>query len=324
MIMANILFIETDKEDRRQISKKHPEAIILSGTAAEEDIVNKYPDTEILVCFIYSRLDKETLLKLPKLKLICTRSVGFDHIDLAFCRERGITVCNVPDYGSHVIAEHVFALLLGSLRHIYEADKRVEGGAFDYRGLRGIALKDKTIGIVGTGKIGRTVACIAHGFGMHILAFDVFRHIELEKNLGLKYTDMDELLKESDIVTLHAPANENTKHMINAEALEKMKEGIILVNTARGALIDSDALLQALKKGKVSYALLDVLEHEQNFEENKDLIAHPNVVSTPHIAFYADDSVRNMYEDCFRAIEDWQQGKKPEHVIRQDPVVKVS
>ena len=271
--------------------------------------------------FHYSKLSKEQLDKLPHLRLIATRSVGFNHIDLEECAKRKIIVCNVPDYGSHVIAEHVFALLLGTLRHIHEGDERVEEGIFDYRGLRGITLRGKTIGIIGTGKIGSYVARVAHGFGMKVLAVDRCRTLELEELFGVKYTGMDELLKESDIISLHIPLLDATRHMINAEAIGKMKDGVILVNTARGGLVETGALVEALKNGKVSYALLDVMENEKDYEENKELIEHPNAITTPHIAFYADESMKNMYEDCFDSIERWQAGHEPEHRVRPPKAV---
>jgi phosphoglycerate dehydrogenase-like enzyme len=197
----------------------------------------------------------------------------------------------------------------------------VERGEFDYHGLRGITLRGKTIGIVGTGKIGRKVAQIAHGFGMKILAVDKCRTMELVELLEVRYVELPQLLAESDIITLHAPATEETQHMINAASLRSMQDGVILVNTARGELIDSAALVNALKSKKVRFALLDVLEHERNFELNKELIGHPNVITTPHIAFYAEESMRNMYDDCFASIRQFRAKKIPEHIVKTQHVV---
>jgi D-lactate dehydrogenase len=319
--MTSITFLEVDKEDRASVLKKFPKATVAESAVQDAALVEACKDADIISCFIHTNFTKDVIAKLPKLKLLCTRSVGYDHIDTDACKARGIVVCNVPDYGSHVIAEHVFALLLSTLRHIPEGDARVESGAFDYHGLRGMALRGKTIGIVGTGKIGRRVAEIAHGFGMNIVATDQCRTLELIDTTGLKYVTLDELLAQSDIVTLHVPETKETKHMLGKSAFAKMKDGVILVNTARGSLIESAALLHALKNGKVQYALLDVLEHEQNFEENRELVSQPNVVTTPHIAFYADDSMRNMYIDAFRSIDQWMNGEEPEHVIHPLTVV---
>jgi len=322
MIKENrILFLDVDDSDKPLVRRRFPHAVFGEAALHDKELIAACKEADIISCFLTTPFPRAILKKLPKLKLLCTRSVGYDHIDLETCREQGITVCNVPDYGSHVIAEHVFALLLSTLRYVGEGDKRVEGGTFDYHGLRGMALKGKTLGIVGTGKIGAKVAQIAHGFEMRILATDLCRTIELEERFGIAYVSLDTLLRESDIITLHLPAGKETHHMINAAAFDTMKDGVILVNTARGALIDSAALLDALKSGKIAHALLDVLEHEQNFAENKELISHPHVVTTPHIAFYADDSMRNMYLDSFLSIEQWKNGREPDHVIRPQAVV---
>lgn len=319
--MTNVVFLEVDSEDQGQIRKRFPQAKVIENVLKDQELIDACKDAEVISSFIHTNFSSKILQKLPKLKLLCTRSVGYDHFDVSTCKERGIIVCNVPDYGSHVIAEHVFAMLLSTLRHIHEAEQRVEAGTFDYHELRGIALRGKTIGIIGTGKIGRRVAEIAHGFGMNILAVDQCRTPSIVERLGVQYVTLDQLLSSSDVITLHIPGTKETDHMISDATFAKMKDGVILVNTARGSLVDSHALLSALTKGKVSHALLDVLEHEQNFEENKELIAHPNVVATPHIAFYADDSMKNMYADSFLSIEQWMQGKTPEHVVH--PVVVV-
>lgn len=303
--MSSIVFLEVDDDDLALVRREFPAATIFAATNQDPATREALQTAEIVCCFIYSTFDANTLSAMPALKLLCTRSVGCDHIDLALCAQRGITVCNVPDYGSHVIAEHVFALLLSTLRHIHLADARVEGGEFDYHGLRGIALKGKLLGIVGTGKIGSAVARIAHGFDMQILATDLCAKSELIEQFHVSYLPLSELLQRSDIVTLHLPATPDTTHIIDAEAFATIKPGAILINTARGALIDSATLLDALHSGRVAHALLDVLEHERNFAENKALIDHPNVVTTPHIAFYADDSMLNMYEESFASIHHW-------------------
>ena len=319
--MPSTVFLEVDSEDKARVQEAFADATIIEGNLEGQELIDACKDAEVISTFINTKMTKEVLEQLPNLKLIATRSVGYNHIDLEACKKQGVTVCNVPDYGSHVIAEHVFALLLSTLRHIPEADARVESGEFDYHGLRGIALRGKTIGIIGTGRIGRRAAQIAHGFGMRILAVDICRVKELEDLLGVQYVALDQMLTESDFVTLHVPALPETEHMINAETLGKMKDGVVIINTARGELIDSGALLDALKSGKVQYALLDVLEHEKNFAENKELIEHPQVVVTPHIAFYADESMRNMYDDVFESIDQWVTGGEPSHTVKPVTVV---
>jgi D-lactate dehydrogenase len=319
--MPPIVFLEVDKEDESRVKEQFSDALMIHENSTEEGVLDQCKDAEILSCFIYSKLQKEQLDKLPKLKLIATRSVGFNHIDLEECAKRKIVVCNVPDYGSHVIAEHVYALLLGTLRHIHEGDERVEKGNFDYRGLRGITLRGKTIGVVGTGKIGAHVCRVAHGFGMKVLAVDRCRTLELEELFGVKYVEMEELIKGADIISLHLPLLDATKHIIDKEEFDQMKDGVILINTARGGLVNTDALVEALGSGKVAYALLDVLENEKDYEENKELIEHPNAITTPHIAFYSDESMKNMYDDCFESIEQFTAGKEPGHVVKPPKVV---
>ncbi len=318
---GTIVFLATEKQDRPLVLEHFPQAIFLDGTLRDESLVASCKDAEVISTFINTPFPRQIIQQLPKLKLLSTRSVGYDHIDTAACAEQGITVCNVPDYGSHVIAEHVFALLLSTLRFIPQGDDRVMGGIFDFQGLRGMALKGKTIGIVGTGRIGRRVARIAHGFDMHILAVDQCRTIELEEFYHVEYVSLAEAISRSDIISLHVPATADTKYMINAQTIATMKDGVIIVNTARGSLIDGTALVAALDSGKVAHALLDVLEHEDDFAFNKRLIEHPRVVVTPHIAFYADDSMRNMYLACFHSIDQWQRGEKLEFVVRPLQVV---
>ncbi len=315
--MMNILFLEVDAEDVSLVKKKLPQAQCIEESAlSEQKLIETCRDAKVISCFIHSHFTEKIVNQLPNLRLLCTRSVGYDHIDLAACRKRGIIVCNVPDYGSYVIAEHVFALLLSTLRHVPEGDRKVEGGTFDYHGLRGMALHGKTIGIIGTGSIGRTVAQIAQGFDMKILAYDTQPSHELQKKIpSLQYVTLHALITHSDIISLHIPETPATHHIIDATAIAQMKVGVIIINTARGSLIDRTALLAALQSKKVQYALLDVLEHEQNFEENKELIAHPRVVTTPHIAFYADDSMQRMLTESFHSIEEWTHGKQPTNVV---------
>jgi D-lactate dehydrogenase len=321
MPSPSIVFLDVDSEDIAKVQTKYPDAVIYGSGLAGQSLIDACKDAVIISVFITTKLTSDILTQLPHLKLLCTRSVGYDHIDINYCDEHGITVCNVPDYGSHVIAEHVFALLLGTMRHITEGHRRVKEGLFDYHGLRGMALQGKTLGVVGTGKIGRKVVKIAHGFGMKIIAYDVFKVQELCDEFGLEYVELPQLLEQSDVITLHAPSLPATKHMINAETIAHMKNGVVLVNTARGSLIDTEALIAALDSGKIRTALLDVLENEANVKQDNRLIQHPSVVTTPHIAFYADDSVHTMYTDCFTSIDEWLADGNPTHTVKPVHVI---
>lgn len=314
----NIFFLEVDPEDKLLISKKIPEAKIIFKTLSEKEIIKQCKEAEVLCIFIYSRITRKVIESLPNLKLIITRSVGYDHIDLKTAKEKNIIVCNIPDYGSHVIAEHVFALLLSGLRHIEEGDNRVERyKKFYSSGLRGMALKGKTLGVVGTGKIGKNVARIASlGFLMNVIASDPYPDENAAMENHFQYANFQNLLKKSDIISLHCPSLASTKHLINKKSISLMKDGVVIVNTSRGDVIKTEDLIKAIKLKKISYAFLDVLEHENNIKSNKDLINLPNVITTPHIAFYADDSMGKMYSESFAVIQEFLAKKEIRNQVK--------
>lgn len=224
--------------------------------------VDRHTDVEIVSTFIYSKLDRSVLEMLPALKLVATRSTGFDHIDTGYCAERGIAVANVPSYGENTVAEHVFALLLAISHRIPEAIERAQRGPFSPEGLQGFDLAGKTLGVIGTGRIGQHVIRIASGFEMDVLAQDVAPDPDLAGRLGFRYVGLDELYAAADIVSLHVPSSPETRNMLDAEAFRRMKDGVVVINTARGDLIDTRALIRALTSGKVAAAGLDVLPDE--------------------------------------------------------------
>lgn len=300
-----ITFFEVVENDIETIKNNFPKAQIVEEKLSLNN-VEKFQDSEIICVFIYSKIDKQILDKLPNLKLVITRSAGFDHIDIKECKKRGDKFCNVPDYGSHVIAEHVFALMLSSLRNIVKGEERTNALDFDWHGLRGVSLKNKVLGIIGMGKIGSRVARIASlGFQMKVIAFDLHPNEELAKKYNFKYVSFDELLDQSDIITLHCPLNCHTEHMINKESIVKMKDGVSIINTSRGGILNTEDVLDAVKSGKISHLALDVLENEQNIKENKEIMTYPNIIITPHIAFYSDDSMKKMYSESFKMINEF-------------------
>ncbi len=263
-------------------------------------------DAEVISVFVDSAMPKEIIDTFPHLKHIATRSTGFDHIDLAYCNEKGITVSNVPSYGERTVAEQAFALLLTISRRVIEAYGQLrETGDFSQRPLRGFDLFGKTIGIVGTGKIGKNSARIARGFGMKVLGYDVYRDESFAHEIGMHYMELPELVHQSDIVTIHVPYMKATHHLVNKELFSHFKKGSVLINTSRGAVVDTEALIQALDNETLAYAGLDVLEEEEAFREEEHLLATgamteaqaktvlanhalidmPNVVVTPHNAF---------------------------------------
>jgi len=205
--------------------------------------------------------DATTLDKFPNLKFICTMSTGFDHIDLDYCNQRGIVVSNIPSYAEDSVAEQTFALLLSISRKIPQSLASMHQKSFDQQLLRGFELKNKTIGVIGSGKIGLAVIRIAQGFGMHVLVYDVVFNEAAQKKLGFSYVELDELIKKSNIISLHAPLTKQTHHLLN-DNLKKMKRGGVIINTARAELIDSEVLIELLNSGQIFFAGLDVFEKD--------------------------------------------------------------
>ncbi|PJC01908.1 MAG: hydroxyacid dehydrogenase [Candidatus Komeilibacteria bacterium CG_4_9_14_0_8_um_filter_36_9] len=313
----NITFLEVEKEDESIVQENFPQAKIITKSLSENEIIIECQNAQIICIFIYTKITARVIKNLPNLKFIATRSVGYDHIDLKTAQEKNIKICNVPDYGSHVIAEHVFALLLSGIRKIGEGNDQVEKKHdFSFQGLRGVALKGKMFGVIGTGKIGKNVARIASlGFLMDVIAYDPFPDKDAARENHFVYSDLENIYSKADIISLHCPLNKETEHLINEDAIYKMRKGVVLVNTSRGGVVDTKALIQGLKSKKISHALLDVLEHEKNIKENKELTEIPGVIITPHIAFYADDSMKRMYEEAFASINSFIKGEKLIHQV---------
>lgn len=294
-------------------------AQVLNFGETADLVLDKLNSTTILSTFIDSKVNQEVIDLLPNLKFIATRSTGFDHIDIAYARTKGISVSNVPTYGENTVAEHTFALILSIARHLKKSHLRVSEGDFSIKDLMGFDLKGKTIGVVGTGHIGLRVIKMAVGFSMRVLAYDPVEQPFLAEVLGFKYVDFKTLLKESDIISLHAPYNKKTHHMINEDNISLIKKGAILINTARGGLVDTIALTKALDEKILAGAGLDVLEGEEVILEEKQLLMRKkkelykpeklqltlrncfllqreNVVFTPHLAFYSKEALQRILD----------------------------
>lgn len=293
----------------------------------------QFADSEAIVVFIWTRVNRAVIESLPRLRLVLTMSTGYDHIDLQACRERGITVCNVPHYGENTVAEHTFALILSLSRKLHAAYFQGLRGEYRIRELRGFDLYGKTLGVIGAGNIGLHVIRIARGFGMRVLAYDTRPHPLLAEVLGFTYTDLDTLLRESDIVSLHVPATPETYHLINRDTLSKMKRGALLINTARGSVVDTEALLWALEEGILAGAGLDVIEGEEFIKEESALLRMPvaeetlkkvvqahlllrreNVVFTPHIAFNSHEAVQRILDTTLENLKAYLEGR-PQNVV---------
>jgi len=292
-------------------------------------------DAEIVSVFIYSEVTREVLDAMPNLKFIATRSTGYDHIDLDACSERGILVSNVPRYGENTVAEHAFGLILALSRKIYQAVLRTSRMDFSTAGLRGFDLYGKTLGVVGAGAIGMHVIRIGKGFGMDVLAYDTNPQQLLAEVLGYKYVSLEELFSKSDVISLHVPLTPATYHLINHDTIKIIKPGAILINTARGAIIDTSALVTALNEGIISGAGLDVLEGEETIKEEAQLLAETlpveklrtmvqnyallhrdNVIITQHIGFYSIEAEERIMETTIENIRAFRAGS-PQNVVRQ-------
>lgn len=327
-----VSIFDADESERQHLQKllgghelsfsHDPISLENAGTAKDSDAV---------VIFVHSHIDQNILKRLPKLKLIATMSTGYDHIDLKACKKRGIAVCNVPGYGEITVAEHTFALLLAISRKIVPSVERTRRGDFSLEGLTGFDLNGKMMGIIGTGRIGAHVAKLAHCFGMNILAYSKHKNAGLERLYGVKYVKtLNELLKNSDIISLHAPLSDETFHMINKRNIRQIKKGAVLLNTSRGALVETEALLEALKKGIISLAGLDVLEEECSVKEEKELLSktfmktcdlktvlanhilikQERVVITPHNGFNSTEALENIAKTTAENVNSFFKGKK--------------
>ncbi len=316
------------------LSRDH-EIVFLHDPLTTENAKN-YGDADVISTFIYSNLTSEVLEQFGNLKMIATRSTGFDHIDLEYCKDKNIVICNVPTYGDNTVAEHVFGLLLAISHNLVPAIDRTRKGDFSLKGLQGFDLEGKTLGVIGTGNIGRHVIRIARGFDMKVLAFDVSPDRELASKLEFEYVDMDRLLRESDIVTLHVPANDKTHHLLSEEQFSKMKDGVVLINTARGGVVDVHALAGAIADGKVAAAGLDVLPEEPAIREEMELLRSifrerkrhnietlladhillrlRNVYITPHSAFNTKEAVQRILDVTVENIAAFA-GGNPQNVV---------
>jgi len=274
-------------------------------------------DAQVLVTFIRSQCNKTILEQLPNLRLIATMSAGFDHIDLNYCRRRGIMVCNVPDYGSADVAEYTFALILQLAKKIY-ATSRFSTIGDDYNLGRG--LKGKTIGVIGSGRIGTHIIKLAKAFGMTIVVYDPHKSKAFARRFGFRLVDLDILLSSSDIITFHCPLNTSTRKMINRNNIGLIKKGALLVSTARGGIIDTGALVYGLKNSIIAAAALDVLENEgkiingENVPAYKRLKGIKNVILTHHHAYKTDESVQIIFDETIQNIHKFISGK-PRNVV---------
>lgn len=313
--MSIIQFFNTTERDKQQIlnvfgdiARDH--TILFETGEVRIDTLNR--EAEVLSMFVNSTVNQDILDALPNLRVIACRSTGYNNVSLDIAKERGIAVCNVPTYGEHTVAEYAFGLLLSLTRKLPLA---IEHATKDtpYTAISGTDLFGKTIGIIGSGRIGQQSARIARGFDMNVIAYDPFPNHEAAERIGFTYVSLEELLASSDVITVHAPYTQENHHLLNSERLSLVKPGVYLVNTARGELVETKALIEGLESGRIAGAALDVIEGEQlldggeeymllrsgesnaaMLEQNLEidiLLKHPNAIITKHNAFNTIEAV---------------------------------
>lgn len=330
------VFFEITPKEKKYLRKKFSKKFEL--TFFEETLNNENSDlaskADVISPFIYSRIDSKIFTKTKNLKLIAARSTGFNHIDIKKAKELGISVCNVPYYGENTVAEHTFALILALSRNLHKAYVRTIRSDFTLEGLRGFDLKDKTLGVIGAGSIGVHVIKIAKGFGMKVLAFDPRPNHILTELLDFKYVPLIKLLETSDIISLHAPYNQYTHHMINMNNINNVKKGALFINTARSGLIQPEALYYAVEKGVFGGAGLDVFEGEELLKEENQmltknvsvehleallkrniLLKRENVIITPHMAFDSAEAIERIMDTTAENIINFFEGRDYHKVV---------
>lgn len=313
-----------EKEHFSQANLRHSHEITFYEGRLNEKSAIAAKGFECVCPFVNDTLNKTVLIELVKngTKLVALRSAGFNHVDLEAAAELGLRVVRVPEYSPYSVAEHSMALILTLNRKIHKAYNRVREGNFSLEGLVGFDLHGKTIGVIGTGKIGSAFIRIARGFGCEVLAYDLFPKPELAHSLGFSYVPFDDVLSRSDIISLHLPLTKNSRHIITDETMAKMKDGVMLINTSRGALIDTGSLIRGLKSGKLGSAGLDVYEEEQEyfFQDLSEkvlgddvlmrLMSFSNVILTGHQGFLTREALGNIAETTLGNITAYISGKE--------------
>lgn len=318
-----IAFFSTQSYDREYFNRYNTRyELVFFEAALNEKTVALATGCTAICAFVNDQLNESVLNQLAdqNIKLVAMRCAGYNNVDLVAAKERGITIVRVPAYSPHAVAEHAVALILTLNRKTHKAYNRVREGNFSLEKLTGFDLAGKTVGVIGTGKIGEVFCNIMLGFGCRVLAFDVIANRNIEAK-GVEYLPLIKLLPQCDIISLHCPLNEQTKHLINTQTLAMMKKGVMMINTSRGGLIDTKAALEALKTGQLRYLGIDVYEQEEklffhNLSEEiieddtiMRLMSFPNVLITSHQGFFTDEALTQIAQTTLQNISDYQAGK---------------
>jgi len=305
IVVSDPIFLP--EEYRKKLEALGDLEVFESMPSSIEEFISRVRDADIVLVGRYG-FSKKAFNASLNLKMLSIWQTGYDHIDIKTATEKGVIVSNVPDYAFDSVAEMVFALALNILRKVHIADTRLREGSFDWRDYIGNQLMGKTMGVIGTGSIGARVIQIAHGFNMNVISVTGHPNEEKARRLGVKFVDLDTLLAESDIVTLHVPLTPSTEKMIGTKELAKMKKSAILINTARGKIVDEAPLIKALKEKQILGAGLDVFEKEP-LPVDDPLTELENVVLTPHIAFLTQESLEECTYVCVQNVERFIEGR---------------
>ncbi len=318
--MIKIAFFDTKEYDKNlfdEYNKNYGYQITYFESRLNSETAPLAKGFDVVCVFVNDVVDEKTIeiLKECNVKLIALRCAGFNNVDIK--NLNGLTAVRVPEYSPYAVAEHAAALLLSVNRKIYKAYQRTRKYNFTLNGLLGFDIHGKTVGVVGAGKIGRAFINIMNGFGCRVLAYDKFQDENTAKEMNFEYVDLDMLYRESDIISLHCPLTDENYKMINEQALSKMKDGVVLINTSRGKLIDTKSLIQKLQEGKIGGLGLDVYEDEEEFflndmsnsyirdEELSVLLTMPNVVVTSHQAFFTEEALNKIALDTCENIKEF-------------------
>lgn len=332
----NVAIFSVKEHDRRSIEAanlNHNHELIFFETQLNRHTALLAKDISVVCPFVNDEADAETLRTLAKngTRLLALRAAGFNNVDLKAAADLGIAVVRVPAYSPYAVAEHTVALILTLNRKLYRAYNRVRDDNFSLEGLLGFDLHGCTIGIIGTGKIGLVFAQIMHGFGCTLLGYDTVPNPQCEAISSAQYVELPELLAKSDVISLHCPLTPGNHYLINAEAIAQMKSGVMLINTSRGGLVDTKAVIAGIKSGKIGYVGIDVYEQEADLfskdlssaivqdDDFQLLKSFPNVVITAHQAFFTRNALQAIAETTLANITEFEQGRVLSNQVKQTP-----
>ncbi len=308
-----VVILDADYPDQaieRDVLEPHGVDVVAPG-AGSGDLAATVRDADVVVCQ-WARVDECIFAAAPRLGLVVRYGVGVDNIDLEAARARGIWVANVPGYGTEEVAAHAFATAMACVRHLLPFDRALRVGDWSYRGTGEVRrLRELTFGCLGLGAIGGMVAERAGAWFGHVIAHDPFGNSRLP---GVQRVSLDELFEDADVLSLHVPLTEDTRHLVNAERIGQLPQGAVIINSARGGLIDDDALLEALDRGHVSAAGIDTWV-EEPVSSHHPLVQHPAVLATPHVAWYSEESEAELRRRVALSILSWRQTGRPDHPV---------